>query len=155
MASTAVSPAPIGEGKKEHAPNYVCAQCEIPIYRRPSHAAQSRSGLLFCSRRGKELAQRLGGLSAIHPPLYNNGNNYREVALRNYPPICIMCGYDKDQRILQIHHIDKDRGNNKPNNLCVLCRNCHTEVHFGISKLVETFGIEPKSAGCKPAALAH
>jgi hypothetical protein len=141
-------------GRKIHEPNVTCAQCGKPFFRRPSHLT-SKSGLYFCSRSCKEVAQRLGGMPEIHPSRYNNGSNYREIALRFYPAICVMCGYKKDSRILQVHHRDENRKNNEPGNLVVLCRNCHAEVHFGVSELVETFGIEPKSVGCKPAALAH
>jgi 5-methylcytosine-specific restriction endonuclease McrA len=42
---------------------------------------------------------------------------------------CERCGYNKLE-ILQIHHIDKDRNNNKMENLKLLCPNCHAEEHF-------------------------
>jgi len=50
---------------------------------------------------------------------------------RNIIPIekCANCGYDKEQTILHIHHIDGDNTNNNANNLIVLCANCHLVLH--------------------------
>ena len=42
---------------------------------------------------------------------------------------CEQCGYNKYE-ILHIHHIDRDRSNNKFNNLELICPNCHYEKHF-------------------------
>jgi hypothetical protein len=46
---------------------------------------------------------------------------------------CIGC---KENRyyLLQIHHIDSDRNNNKPRNLEVVCGNCHIKRHLKIDK---------------------
>ncbi len=40
--------------------------------------------------------------------------------------ICSICGTNKN---LNVHHIDKDRGNNNPCNLITLCESCHLRVH--------------------------
>jgi Zn finger protein HypA/HybF involved in hydrogenase expression len=42
---------------------------------------------------------------------------------------CERCGYKKYE-ILQIHHKDRDRGNNNLDNLELICPNCHYEEHF-------------------------
>jgi 5-methylcytosine-specific restriction endonuclease McrA len=42
---------------------------------------------------------------------------------------CERCGYD-GYEILQIHHKDKNKFNNKPDNLEVVCPNCHAKEHF-------------------------
>ena len=47
---------------------------------------------------------------------------------------CVKCG-DNDSRILAVHHIDKDRENNKKENLIYLCMNCHFLVHRYDEKL--------------------
>lgn len=39
---------------------------------------------------------------------------------------CELCKGDKN---LVVHHKDKDRHNNKLENLSVLCRSCHAKVH--------------------------
>ena len=42
---------------------------------------------------------------------------------------CGRCGYDKDVRILGIHHKDRNRRNNHLSNLEVLCPTCHSIEH--------------------------
>lgn len=41
---------------------------------------------------------------------------------------CTKCGFS-DRRILTIHHIDKNKYNNKKENLMVICPNCHSLEH--------------------------
>lgn len=42
---------------------------------------------------------------------------------------CERCGYDREKRILGVHHKDRDRRNNELSNLEVLCPNCHSLEH--------------------------
>lgn len=44
--------------------------------------------------------------------------------------ICNRCGID-DIQLLVVHHIDRDRKNNKTENLETLCANCHHKIHWG------------------------
>ena len=120
--------------RKSHAPNCTCAWCGKKFFRYPSKQASSRSGLLFCNRRCKEQAQRIGGLEEIQPDHYDNGKSerhYRELAARRLPPICNRCGYDKHPEILEVHHKDRNRKNNALENLERVCPNCHTLEHNG------------------------
>jgi hypothetical protein len=58
--------------------------------------------------------------------------NYREAKeflLKEFNA-CERCGWDKDTRILELHHKDCDRKNNHRSNLALLCPNCHTLEHF-------------------------
>lgn len=43
---------------------------------------------------------------------------------------CQNCGYEKEPKILGIHHIDHNRNNNNISNLAVLCPNCHSIEHM-------------------------
>ena len=43
--------------------------------------------------------------------------------------ICERCGYNKYE-ILQVHHKNKDKLNNNPENLELICPNCHYEEHY-------------------------
>lgn len=43
---------------------------------------------------------------------------------------CTDCGYDREIKILGVHHVDKDRKNNTLSNLIVLCPNCHSLRHL-------------------------
>lgn len=51
------------------------------------------------------------------------------MALRGLINICNRCGYNQIPSILGIHHRDRDRNNNSPENLEVLCPNCHSVEH--------------------------
>lgn len=42
---------------------------------------------------------------------------------------CQICGYNEIKNILGVHHIDRNRENNSPENLQVLCPNCHSIIH--------------------------
>jgi len=48
--------------------------------------------------------------------------------------ICEKCGYDKFE-ILQVHHVDRNRGNNDLKNLELICPNCHYEEHLLFGKM--------------------
>lgn len=49
---------------------------------------------------------------------------------------CELCGYRLFQDALVVHHKDMDRTNNKPDNLAVLCANCHAVLHKAIRRLL-------------------
>jgi 5-methylcytosine-specific restriction endonuclease McrA len=66
----------------------------------------------------------------VQPAHYQSGKfNYREIAFRYYPKKCNRCAYD-NERILVVHHIDRNRDNNHSSNLEILCPNCHEEEHL-------------------------
>jgi hypothetical protein len=114
-------------------PNVSCAYCNEPFYKSPSRVSQSKSGLVFCCREHKDLAQRLDGIKEIHPDHYGVefGVKYRETAAKHLDMShCSKCGYDRHPEILEVNHIDCNRKNNRIENLEVLCPNCHREFHF-------------------------
>jgi hypothetical protein len=70
-----------------------------------------------------------------------NVNGYRELIKVDK---CVRCGYDEDRGSLHVHHINRDHTNNGPQNLIVLCANCHFGLHHNTWKL-EDLGIHIKS----------
>ncbi len=55
--------------------------------------------------------------------------SYKKNLIRNgIKAYCRLCSKN-DKRILLVHHIDKNRENNKLTNLVWLCHNCHFLVH--------------------------
>ncbi len=44
---------------------------------------------------------------------------------------CRNCERDGVEAVLHIHHKDRDRTNNAPDNLITLCSDCHLAVHGG------------------------
>src|SRR6267154_4414164 len=85
----------------------------------------------YCSRECKELDQQIGGPLSL--PHYKDGYTvYRNRALRQYGKKCDCCGYSDDVRMLDVHHVDGNRGNNEIYNLRVLCVWCHALYTRGI-----------------------
>lgn len=114
-------------------PNVSCASCLKPFYRVPSKLKNSKHGLHFCSRLCKDTAQRIGGISEMHPPHYGSGTTkvfYRRLAFSEFLPECNRCGYKEHPTILQVHHKDRNRLNNIVFNLELLCPNCHAKEHW-------------------------
>ncbi len=113
-----------------------CGYCGRGVEKSPSKAS-TRTGLVFCSREHKDLAQRLeSGIKELHPPHYGTGrHNYREIAYRSARKICVGCGYCELEDMLDVHHVDGDRDNNALGNLAILCVFCHALVTRGYAEM--------------------
>jgi len=119
------------KARKPLVPNVTCVYCGKPFYKSLSKFANSKSGLFFCCRKHKDLAQRIGGIAEIQPPHYKSGKySYRKIAFRAHPHKCNRCGWDKHKGVLIVHHVDRDRSNNDPSNLEITCPTCHGVEHF-------------------------
>ena len=128
-----------------------CSRCGVSFERPPSKVT-GRHGLVFCSRRCKDLTQRLSsGPSLIQPTHYTDGQyvDYRKLAFDRYAHCCAnpMCGWDEDPRILEVHHFDGDRMNNEPENLVILCPICHRKVTSGFYRLSAQYNLEEVLVG--------
>jgi hypothetical protein len=108
----------------------VCAHCKKEFSRPLSKIFSSKSGLYFCCREHKDIAQTyMEELSLAH---YKDRNSdYRTKAINNYGAICNRCGFN-NLKALQVHHKDRNRENNSLDNLEVLCANCHSIEHLGL-----------------------
>lgn len=125
------------EDKKALTPKVQCAYCHKEFNLSKSKMQKSKSGLHFCCREHKDLAQRLESgaeFSKMRPIHYRQNteqitiNNYRLIALRHYSKQCSVCGWNEDDNILEVHHIDENRQNNDIDNLIVLCPICHRKL---------------------------
>jgi hypothetical protein len=111
---------------------YKCAYCEKIFRRNKSKTKNSKSGLQFCCRECKDLAQSIdGGIKEIQPDHYGNGSSgYRQKTFSNAEEVCcIDCGEIR-RYLLAVHHIDSDRTNVEDNNLEIVCMNCHARRHL-------------------------
>ena len=105
-----------------------CAHCGTIFTKQPSKM-NTKSGLHFCSREHKDLAQKY--IKEIQPAHYGTTTkNYRDKALNHYGCRCSKCGFT-NVAALEVHHIDRNRDNNDISNLVVLCANCHRIEHRG------------------------
>jgi hypothetical protein len=107
-----------------------CAHCGILFKKPKSKLPGSKSGLFFCCREHKDIAQSY--IKEIMPDHYGTGSSdYRSIAFKAHGEYCAECGCSIFA-VLEVHHKDKDRSNNDPSNLEVLCANCHTLEHKGL-----------------------
>ena len=120
----------------------VCAYCGKHFTLANSKLSGSKSGLYFCCREHKDLAQRIESgnqfdiMRPSHYGIDNASTNYRKIAFENYAHKCAICGWAEDEDILQVHHIDSNRKNAALNNLIILCPTCHWKLTTGKYKLL-------------------
>jgi len=55
-----------------------------------------------------------------------NADYYERVAFENYPKECSLCGSTKN---IQVHHKNRNRRDNRLENLMIVCRDCHWKIH--------------------------
>lgn len=139
-------------------PNCACVVCGKPIYRRPSPTrkatycshkclgvdqrkkrecpvcgAEIPSGRVTCSRACAN-KYRVGTKYTGEQPRSKKSKSDRLRALvaEVLGEHCERCGYDRNTRILEVHHIVKRSrgGSDDLYNLCLLCPNCHREAHL-------------------------
>ena len=120
-----------GKNRPELKSNVKCAWCQKDFYKKASSKKLSKSGLYFCTRSCKDEAQSLNGLKALHLPHFGTGkSSYRDIIFRTKEKKCERCNYHENELAIIVHHIDRDRANNKESNLEVLCANCHLIEHL-------------------------
>lgn len=102
-----------------------CAYCGKEVYRTPSRVALSQTGFFYCSRECGNLHKNV---LRNDNGEWNDTSNYRRTAFVAYPHKCAICGYNEDTRILEVHHLDENRSNNKFDNLMILCPICHRKI---------------------------
>jgi hypothetical protein len=116
--------------QQKNGKTFKCYICDKNIYRSIKSQKSSKSGKFFCSKscqsRWKNSEINIG---QNHPNWKYGEATYRSRLLRsNKELVCNKC-QTKDKRVLAVHHIDKNRKNNKLSNLMWLCHNCHYLVH--------------------------
>lgn len=106
-----------------------CFVCKKTTYKKLKALKLSKSGEYFCSHKCSNIFIGRGQRAENHPNWAGGIFSYKNLLKRtDLKKECILCGKN-DSRILCVHHLDKDRGNNKISNLVWLCRNCHFLVH--------------------------
>ena len=56
--------------------------------------------------------------------------DYRTIAFENLPHRCNRCNVEVSMFIADVHHKDRDRQNNRLENLEILCKSCHYNEHI-------------------------
>jgi len=121
---------------------FKCAYCGKEVYRTPKNIKKNKSGFFYCSHtcgnlHKNELRKQSGE--------WDNSLNYRLRAFEQLEHKCVVCGWDDDDRILEVHHIDENRENNNIENLCILCPTCHRKITLHLYELTSDFQLIDKS----------
>jgi len=106
-----------------------CKECGKDFKRRKCEVVENN----FCSRSCSNTHSNKKNVGEFARNFKHGNSIYRGTALKEYPNVCMICGFNKEYAI-EIHHIDKNRSNNDIKNLAVLCSNCHSGVHKGMVK---------------------
>lgn len=113
--------------------NLQCANCGKEINKTPSQIKRSKTGNMYCSKTcAVSKNNKLFKKWENHPQYKKGTNCYRNIKLESLSKekqLCEKCGIS-DKRVLQVHHKDKNRQNNKLENLELLCANCHLIAHY-------------------------
>lgn len=106
-----------------------CFVCGKEVYKQLKALDNSKSGNYFCSKSCQTVWRNTTFIGPKHANWKNGMYSYKSVLTRHkVPAVCKLCRI-KDRRVLAVHHIDKNRKNNKVENLSWLCHNCHHLVH--------------------------
>lgn len=106
-----------------------CFLCEKDVYKQRQFLSKSKSQKFFCGRKCALVFLNSDNFGKNSNNWKHGRYSYRNIMKRKGDKyICKLCGKD-DKRVLAVHHIDKNRFNNRPKNLAWLCYNCHFLVH--------------------------
>jgi len=106
-----------------------CDLCGINAYKKRRQLNGSKSGKFFCSK-SCQTKWRNGLYTGKDHSNWKHGRNVYRTILNNSDKKkeCQICK-TQDTRVLEGHHIDRNRQNNVIENLAWLCCNCHFLVH--------------------------
>lgn len=106
-----------------------CYLCDKEVYKSLVAIKRSIYKKYFCSSKCGNIWLAKQYSESNHPNWKTGEFSYKAMMKRkSLFPTCVLC-IKNDPRILAVHHIDKNRQNNKQSNLAWLCYNCHFLVH--------------------------
>lgn len=101
---------------------YYCADCKKERKRKDAYERAVKSGRIKCPGVGSGGNQ----WGEKNHQWSNYKAEYSYTRIIREMKECHFCGATKN---LCRHHIDKNRSNNTPENLVVVCRSCHAKLH--------------------------
>lgn len=102
-----------------------CANCDQVFFVKPSVLSSRQQ--IYCSRKCKGEAMRT-----------SHSHAYR-IDMRKKHTSCQLCGLI-EPAILQVHHLDGNHRNHRPENLIMVCPNCHARIHKGLIQMTKKDG---------------
>src|SRR3989344_4704710 len=109
----------------------LCGTCGKEIYRKPRLLRVAKNKKFFCGKSCQALWRNQIYAGPRHKSWKGGSSSsaYTTVLRRTgRAKVCEVCG-TRDERIIAVHHKDRNRSNNIPENLAWLCHNCHFLVH--------------------------
>ena len=107
-----------------------CLVCKKLCYKTPSQQLRSKSKNFFCSKSCQTKWRNGFFFGEKHANWKNGKGIYRKILIKTgVKKVCAICQIN-NIHVLNAHHIDHNRDNNKPSNLIWLCLNCHHLVHI-------------------------
>lgn len=105
-----------------------CRNCGLLLDKKPSAKRK------FCSRECAASYHRASSIPKADGNIVEAKHHtllwQRRFARERYGNKCSRCGYDRCPAILQVHHKDRVLTNHDPENIDLMCPNCHEEEHF-------------------------
>jgi hypothetical protein len=106
-----------------------CFGCKELVYKSLKDLKRSVSKKYFCSKACANIWLGIQQRAENSPNWAGGKSSYKNMLKRtDIKKSCILCKRN-DSRFLCVHHIDKNRENNRIKNLVWLCRNCHFLIH--------------------------
>lgn len=97
----------------------LCPVCETPI----------KGKSVTCSKNCSNKIFKTGPKSSTF-----KGKKYTNICYHYNEKKCVVCD---EKNIVEVHHLDLDHNNNKPDNLIPLCPTHHSYLHFGFDNLIK------------------
>lgn len=106
-----------------------CASCGKSVYKTFRRLELAKSKKYFCNKSCQAIWRNQEFSGRRHNNWKHGEASYRNIMKRaGIVATCRLCN-STDQRVIIVHHKDKNRLNNELENLVWLCRNCHYIVH--------------------------
>lgn len=104
-----------------------CSECNSQIKRTVNELRRSYNKIYFCNNKCKNIyLSKTNWKNNFNP---TNHSHKRTLILNKFNNECVNCGYNKESKMLDIHHIDGNHQNNVDSNLITICVWCHQLYH--------------------------
>lgn len=122
-----------------------CGTCGAPVITQQNRLRGSKSGYVFCNKSCAVKYNNRILRSGINHPNHQiavrrrlNGeggdDHYRTIAFAHHDKECVVCGENK---IVEVHHLNGNHDDNRPENLIPLCPTHHKYWHSKWRCLIE------------------